>query len=230
MTSPTSKPAPPGPPTSVADQVALLQQCGMSITDPNEAERFLSNVNYYRFRRYLEPFVDQTASSTLRPFHSGTTYDAVIERYTFDTRLRTLLLEGLSHVEVSIRTQWTYHLSFSQAGGEYAHLDPRFFSTEHGNNLAVLQRDYEDHGKSTHRYDFTDCPTWAVSEVMSLGQLSRWYRSTIRPVRRRVADHYDLDESRLHSVLRHLVTIRNCCAHHELMWDREFITKLPVLT
>ena len=29
----------------------------------------------------------------------------------------------------------------------------------------------------------------------------------------------------LWSFLRHLVAIRNSCAHHELMWDREFITK-----
>lgn len=202
----------------------------MSIADPVEAERFLSNVNYYRFRRYLEPFVDQTTSSSLRPFQPGTTYGAVIDRYAFDAKLRTLLLEALGYIEVSIRAQWTYHLSFTQAGGERAHLNPLFFSTQHGDNLAVLQQDYEDHGKNTHRYEFNDCPTWAVSEVMSLGQLSRWYRSTIPQVRRLVADHYDLHERLLRSVLRHLVTIRNCCAHHELMWDREFITKLPVPT
>ena len=203
----------------------MLLQRGMSIPDPNEAECFLSNVNYYRFRRYLEPFVDQATSDERRPFQAGTTFDAVIERYIFDGRLRLMLLEAFSYIEVSIRTQWTYHLSYSQNGGEYAHLNTDFFSCQHGENLAALEEDYLKHGKNAHSYDFNACPTWTIAEVMSLGQLSRWYSSTIPSVRRLVAAHYQLHQKQLGSLLRHLVTIRNFCAHHDLLWDREFITK-----
>lgn len=224
MSSPTN-PSAPGPPTSIPDQVRMLLKRGMWIPDPNEAERFLSNVNYYRFRRYLEPFVDQSTSCGLRPFQTGTTFDTVVERYTFDMRLRMLLLEALSHIEVSTRTQWTYHLSYSRGGGEHAHLDPKLFSDDHSNNLVTLRKDYQERGKNLHSYDFNTCPIWAISEVMSLGQLSRWYGSTILPVRRLVAAHYQLGQKQLRSFLRHLVTVRNFCAHHELLWDREFITK-----
>ena len=226
MASPPSNPGVPGPPTSMSDQVSLLLQRGMSIPDPDEAERFLSNVNYYRFRGYVEPFVDQATSCGLRPFQAGTTFDTVVERYIFDKRLRLLLLEAFSYIEVSIRAQWTYHLSYSQNGGEHAHLNSNLFSEEYGENLAALKEDYEEHGKKLHRYDFEACPVWAISEVMSLGQLSRWYHSTILPVRKLVAAHYDLHYKTLGSLLRHLVTVRNFCAHHELLWDREFITKL----
>ena len=225
MASPSSNPSSPGSPTSIADQVNLLLQRGMSIPDLDEAERFLSNVNYYRFRGYLEPFVDQATSSGLRLFQAATTFDAVIERYIFDKRLRLLLLEAFSYIEVSIRTQWTYHLSYSQNGGEHAHLNSNLFSEEYGENLAALKEDYEGHGKNLHLYDFKACPIWAISEVMSLGQLSRWYHSTILPVRKLVAAHYYLHYKKLGSLLRHLVTVRNFCAHHELLWDREFITK-----
>ena len=197
----------------------------MSILDLEEAERFLSNVNYYRFRRYLEPFVDQSTTSDLRPFQAGTTFDAVIERYILDRQLRLLLLEAFSHIEVSIRTQWTYQLSYSHGGGEHAHLNSSLFSKEYNENLATLKRDYEDHGKNLHRYEFEHCPIWVISEVMSLGQLSRWYRSTILPVRQLVASHYQLGQKQMGSLLRHLVVVRNSCAHHELLWDREFITK-----
>ena len=225
MASPLSNPSAPGVPTSPADQVRLLLQRGMSIPDLNEAERFLSNVNYYRFRRYLEPFVDQATNCDLRPFQLGATFDAVVERYIFDMRLRMLLLEAFSYIEVSIRTQWTYHLSYSQGGGEHAHLNSNLFSEEYGENLAALEEDYKGHGKNLHLYDFNDCPIWAISEVMSLGQLSRWYHSTILPVRKLVAAHYHLHYKKLDSLLRHLITVRNFCAHHELLWDREFITK-----
>ena len=228
MASPQSNPSVPGPPTSISYQVSLLQQRGMSIPDPGEAERFLSNVNYYRFRPYLEPFVGQATNGGLRHFHAGTTFDAVVERYIFDTRLRTLLLQAFNDIEVSIRTQWSYCLSYSHGGGEHSHLNPSLFSDQHNENLAKLKEDYEERGKYLHPYDFNTCPIWAISEVMSFGQLLRWYSSTIPPVRQCVAGHYQLDQRILRSLLRHLGTVRNFCAHHERLWDREFITKFSL--
>ena len=228
MASPQLSPSPPGPPFSIGEQISQLQQRGMSIPDPTEAERFLSNVNYYRFRGYWEPFVDQTKKDPLRLFHAGTTLDIVVERYFFDTRLRALLIEAFNYIEISLRTQWTYHLSHTHGGGEYAHLNPDFFSQKHSDNLATLQQDYDKRGKSLHPYDFNSCPIWAISEVMSFGQLSRWYGPTISPVRRLVANHYDLHQRMLRSLLPHLAPVRNLCAHHERLWDRVFATKFSL--
>ena len=63
---------------------------------------------------------------------------------------------------------------------------------------------------------------------MSFGQLSRWYGYTNRVARQLMARRYPIDERILQAVLRHLVPIRNICAHHERLWDREFITRMPV--
>ena len=228
MASPQGNPNPPGPPTSVNDQIARLIQRGMSIPDTDKAAHFLSNVNFYRLRGYLEPFVDQTESGNLRPFLANTSFDSVIERYDFDRQLRTLLLDVFNHIEVSIRTQWTYHLSYTRQGGEQAHLNPSLFSHEYSNNLANLRQEYRQHGQEKHPYSFADCPIWAVAEVMSFGQMLRWYRDTNRQVRRDVADYYQLDEKILGSLLRHLSPVRNFCAHHERLWDRDFITKFTI--
>ena len=202
----------------------------MLFPDPGRAAHFLSNVNFYRFRGYLQPLVDHTAIGNPRPFLANTSFDSVIERYNFDRRLRILLLEGFNHIEVSIRTQWTYHLAYTRQGGERSHLDPRLFSQGYYGNLASLYRDYRQHGNRMHPYDFANCPIWAIAEVMSFGQLSRWYGDTNRQVRRLVADHYQLDERILRALLRHLAPIRNICAHHERLWDRDFITRLTVPT
>ena len=226
MTSPKFHSGPSGPPTSPNDQVDRLIKRGLQIQDQNQALLFFSNVNFYRFRGYLEPFVDQTRTCDLRPFIVGTTFDAVLERYRFDTRLRVLILEAFNYIEVSIRTQWTYHLSYSQEGGEHSHQDPKFFGNNYNCNFATLKNDYNERGKDLHGYDFQDCPTWAVSEVMSFGQLSRWHGDTILSVRKNVAGHYQLHYKVLSSLLRHLTTIRNLCAHHERLWDRDFATKL----
>ena len=221
-------PGTPGPPTSPGEQIARLMSRGILIQDYDAALLLLSNVSFYRLRGYLEPFVHQTTDAELRPFQIGTSIEAVVERYKFDTRLRVMLLEAFSHIEISLRTQWTHCLAYVHGGGELSHLNPDLFGSQHGENLTSLKDDHEKRGKHFHHYDFDNCPIWAISEVMSFGQLSRWYRSTIPSVRQLVAEHYQLDQRVLRSLLRHLEIVRNFCAHHGLLWDREFITKFSL--
>ena len=188
----------------------------------------LGQVNFYRMRQYWEPFVDRAIPGNRHRFQTGTTFDAVVERYDFDRQLRTLLLDAFNHIEVSIRTQWTYHLAHVQGGGPSAHWNPSLFSNAYDDNLLDLHRSYRRHGQRAHAYDFANCPIWAIVESMSLGQLSRWYGDTALWVRQQVAQTYGLDERILGPLLRHLAPIRNICAHHERLWDRDFITRLPV--
>ena len=218
----------PAPGTSIQDRLDQLWQRGMAIPHPEKATHFLSHVNFYRLRGYWEPFENRTVNGDRHAFRTGATFDAVIERYEFDRELRTLLLDAFNHIEVSIRTQWAHHLAGVAGGGPAAHLNPQLFSSRYYQNLADLHRAYDRHGRGTHHYHFADCPIWAIVEVMSFGQLSRWYGDTCRPVRRLVAGAYGIDERILRAVLRHLAPIRNICAHHERLWDREFITRIAV--
>ena len=103
-----------------------------------EAERFLSNVNFYRFRGYLEPLIDPLATGPQPPFRQGTDFDTVVERYEFDTQLCALLLAAFNRIEVSLRTQWTYHLSYTLGGGTYCHQQSNLFSTGYPKNWQDL--------------------------------------------------------------------------------------------
>jgi hypothetical protein len=56
-----------------------------------------------------------------------------------------------------------------------------------------------------------------VAEMMSFGQLSRWYALlTDRALRKAIAKPFGLHETVLVPLLKHLSTIRNSCAHHAL--------------
>ena len=228
MTSPQGQIGTPGPPTSISHQINLLRQRGMSVSNQTEAERFLSNVNFYRFRGYLEPFIDPGATGPQPPFQQGTAFDAVVERYEFDTQLRALLLGAFNRIEVSLRTQWTYHLSYTLGGGTYSHQQSNLFSTGYAKNWSDLSQEYNRHGQANHAYHLLSCPTWAIVEVMTFGLLSRWYGDTNKQARQLVAKHYLLDESILQSLLRHLTPVRNFCAHHERLWDRDLKTRLKI--
>ncbi len=218
----------PGPPISPTEQLDRLLLRGIAIHDQDEALRFLNNVSFYRFRGYLEPFVDPAASGDLRPFLSGASFDEAMGRYKFDSLLRASLLEAFNHIEISLRAQWTLHLTYSQKGGEFAHRNENFFGEHHTDNLDRLERDYDELGKERHGYSFQNCPTWAASEVMTLGQLSRWYGDSILPVRKDVANYYRIHHRVMKALVHRLSTVRNFCAHHERLWDEAFFTKFSL--
>lgn len=65
---------------------------------------------------------------------------------------------------------------------------------------------------------------------MTFGWLSRSYDAIARrALRADIADTYKLKEIVLSSFLHHITTVRNICAHHSRLWNREFTftMKLP---
>ncbi|MFN9809149.1 MAG: Abi family protein [Deltaproteobacteria bacterium] len=206
-------------------QVALLERRGMVIADRPKAEFFLKHLNYYRLEAYWLPFEADHATHTFRP---GTSFDQVLGLYVFDRELRLLVLDAIERVEVSVRTQWAHELAM--AHGPHAHLDLSLASNQARwtVNLDALEKEVDrseetfiQHLRATYVERLP--PIWAVSEVMSLGLLSRWY-SNLGPfrLRRAIAQVFRLDDGVLRSVLHHLTTVRNVCAHHGRLWNREF--------
>lgn len=212
-------------------QVALLQQRGMIINNAAEAAFYLQQLNYYRLGAYWLPF---EAEHTAHQFKPGTHFDDVLNLYVFDRELRLLVLDGIEHIEVSVRSQWAYQLGHLHS--PHAHLDKTLFDTKYWQgNLKKLTEGVEradetfiKHLQTTYIEQLP--PVWAVCEVMSLGMLSRWYGS-LQPklTRRAIASLYGIDEAVLGSWLQHLSLVRNICAHHSRLWNREFAVtpKIP---
>lgn len=73
-------------------------------------------------------------------------------------------------------------------------------------------------------------PIWAVLEELSLSALSRLYQGIARDNdRKRIASRFRLPQEVLGSWLHTLTFVRNCCAHHARLWNRELAIppKLP---
>lgn len=220
MTRPFNK-----PPTTYAEQIKLLQQRGMLIQDTDEAAFYLQHLNYYRLGAYWLPFEAEHASHR---FIEGTTFSDVLNLYIFDRELRLLVLDAIERIEVSVRSQWAHELAHRH--GTHAHLDgalaknPFYWQTNLDKLRLEVQRSKEtfmQHLLTTYSESLP--PVWAVCEVMSLGLLSAWY-SNLKPLqtRRAIASPFDLDERTFQSWLHHLSLIRNLCAHHARLWNRQF--------
>lgn len=231
-------------PTTYQQQLDKLIERGMRVADPERALRYLSHLNYYRLAAYWLPFEADHATHRFKP---GTSFDQVLEAYLFDKQLRLLIMDAVERFEVSLRTQWAYHLTHQY--GPHAHLGPNIFKQNiqndmnfskpkwnHVQNITELRDTVRQSSEVFIRhlitkYDEELPPIWAICEVMTFGQLSRWYANLGRSGDRNViARIYDFDEVYFVSFIHHLTIVRNFTAHHARVWNREFpiVWKLPL--
>src|SRR5690606_747860 len=163
------------PSTTYDQQIAILRQRGMQVDDEEVASFYLQHLNYYRLSAYWLPF---EASHNPHQFHSGTRFEDALNLYVFDRSLRLLVLDAIERIEVSVRSQWAYHLAYQH--GPHAHLDISLAANHarwHSDSLKLtkeVQRSDEvfiRHLKAAYSESLP--PVWAVCEVMSLGLLSR---------------------------------------------------------
>jgi abortive infection bacteriophage resistance protein len=73
-------------------------------------------------------------------------------------------------------------------------------------------------------------PGWAMTEELTLGSLSHIYQGLIRDAdRKAIARRFEIPHEVLASWLHTLNFVRNCCAHHSRLWNRELAVqpKIP---
>jgi abortive infection bacteriophage resistance protein len=227
LKKPFNKPA-----ISYEEQVSLLKSRGMIVESEKEAEFHLEHINYYRLAAYWLPFEEDHST---HEFKKGTSFNKVISLYFFDRELRLLFLESIEKIEISIRAHWAHQIA--NIHGPHAHLNASLaIKNEYWQqNKEALEKEVErsdeifiKHHRETYLEELP--PIWAICEVMSLGLLSKWL-SNLKPesTRKAIAKPFGLGEKVFVSWVRHLTAVRNVCAHHSRLWNREFkIRPMPV--
>jgi abortive infection bacteriophage resistance protein len=225
--------------TTIDEQVALILERGMQIDDIEAAKKWLEGVGYYRMSAYWLPFEEppaggQTRSKTFKP---GTNFTKVRDLYVFDRRLRLLLLEAIERIEIHVRSRWTYRMS--HAHGPHAHLDHKLFAgaVNHAEQLVRLARAVEkseetfiQHYCTKYTEPFSP-PLWASTELMTMGELSKWVQATKdNSIKSAVARDIGLPtRETLEGTLQVFAYIRNICAHHGRLWNRRLVKRLPYI-
>lgn len=224
--------------------IELLETRGLSISAESRIRftRFLLDTNYYRASGYWRYFqsAPQFGDNQFRP---NTTAEQILDLYEFDAALRTLLLEGLATVEITLRSRFAYY--YSQHLGEFSYLVSETYgnlpkesaiNAELGIQKLVKQIE-EDLAQSKERYikRFRDAnqeiPVWVAIEALSMGTVSKMY-SRIRnaEVRYAVAKSFGIPNPEFAmSIFRSLTVLRNHCAHHARIWNRVPEFPPPVL-
>ncbi len=222
MKPPYTKPALP-----ITDQINKLIGKDMIIANHALAEHSLQHISYYRLSAYWFPFEYPKGQAGPR-FKPGTSFENVLELYEFDRRLRLLVLDAIERVEIAVRGSWAYQLAM--LGGAFGYVDSAHYADDEkfAQNCAKLDREvsrsrdtfilhYKTHYSGPQRP-----PVWMAAELLSFGLLSQWYATLKEPkLRQKIAAPFHIDERIFVTFVHQLAIVRNICAHHGRLWNRQ---------
>lgn len=207
-----------------ADQLQQLKDRGLMVLNDAKALHLLEAVSYYRLSGYWYPLL---ADKEQHAFKTGASFDTAFSIYKFDRELRLLILRELEKIEVAVRAKMIYVISRSR--GSFWYKDTVNFNRpqKHTETLAKIYQEYKRSDEEfikafQQKYSDPLPPSWMMLEVTSFGTLSALY-SYLTPGRdkRDIANHFGLPEVVFTSWLHSIVYLRNICAHHARLWNKE---------
>jgi abortive infection bacteriophage resistance protein len=140
-------------------------------------------------------------------------------------------MDALERVEIAFRAWLAYHHAHTRDPFAYA-LDPSVLpglrADERARFLAAvadeMQRSKEtfaDHFQHKYGKDHPYMPIWMASEIMTFGHVVTLFRGSSPALKQAVARRIGMHDNVVFSWLLALNTMRNACAHHARLWNRE---------
>ena len=216
-------------------QADLLLSEGLS-ANRDELLMRLDHIGFYRLNGYAHTFRESAENGSILPrFRTGTTLDDVWNCYRFDRSLRLLFLDAIERIEVSLRSQLAYQ--HTQRYGAYAYADAQYFPkwkgylniwnrVRHGSrevNRSEALRNFFGKDGGAHEYP----PLGIAISCIELGPLVYFFDYSDKlSVRKHIVAAWGIESSYISSWMHALNYLRNDCAHHVRVWNKQFF-KLP---
>jgi abortive infection bacteriophage resistance protein len=239
-------------------QLAQLESRGLLVTDKAKALSHLERIGYYRLSGYWYDFrerseiccpIEQSSKAAktdcllLDTFKAGASFGCAVELYLFDKKLRLMTIDALERIEIALRVDVAHTL-----GGldKFAYLKPNLFHPGFSETLnpktglsdyhqwltkhaALINRSREtfiEHAKKKYGLPVS---IWVACEVWDFGTLSTLFSGMRTVEQDQIAAKYGILDGRIFaSWLRSLNFLRNVCAHHSRLWNRN-VTDQPKL-
>jgi len=220
----------PKEPESTEKLVSKLVQRNMDVGDETQAKAILERINYYRLATYW--WEHRLHDAEGERFKEGTSLHQIAEVYNFDSELRSAVLLGISRFEIAFRSRLAS--VFSLNAGSFSHLNPANFKNREkwAKTIAIIHDEYISsneefarHHLEKYQEDFLP-PIWVTVELTTFGGLRYLYQNwSNKGNRQAVANYFGLDDRVFSSLIFHLESVRNVCAHHSRLWNRKFAIK-----
>ena len=214
---------------------------GLVISDLAIAEEVIFRENYFRFKAYCIPFFNKANGK----FYDGTTFEDLHGLYCADQKLRDFLIPLLAQLEVRIRAT-VDNVVTSTTGDPFWHINTDYFKnfSDAERALSKVQQRFKQgqqefivhyreryFTKRSYKYRRTP-PFWIISEIFTLEQLLSVCKSLNEKHQKlsvsagkskleAAAKPFGIDSySSLMTNLSCILELRNLCAHHSRLWNR----------
>jgi abortive infection bacteriophage resistance protein len=223
------------PALSVAEQIALLRRRGLKISNEAEAEHYLNFIGYYRLSGYSLPLSLKNINGS-HDFKPNVSFDDILNLYRFDRELRLIVMDSVERVEVAFRTcvsNW-----MCERAGPHWYFEEKYFANHSGasefRRKILDETGFREDGTTKARDAFLAHyfrkysdpplpPSWMLAEVLSISVWSKAFENIrLREDRKQISRHFNLDPKVLESWMHCVSYVRNLCAHHSRLWNREF--------
>ncbi|MBO7127682.1 Abi family protein [bacterium] len=219
-------------PATIEQQAELLLSRGLCGISKQDLISRLKTVSCYRLSNYFYPYMDDSRTF----FLENSNWDLIWNDYCMDSRLRSILFVGLSHIEIAFRTQLEVVMAQKYNPQWYADEKNFFNKNRFLRDVAELKENWkrsdEDFKKS---YD-AECgaadlpPSWMMFETSTFGNLSKIFENidSSVPEKAAVAQFFGFSKAAVHilvSWMRNLTNVRNICAHHSRLFSRKSVVK-----
>lgn len=189
----------------------------------------LRYINYYRFSAYWGMSFVSDSSKRFRP---GTYWEDVVARYMFDRRLRQIIFDALSRIEIALRTHIAYRWceeakddspqkSSNNYTRSFAYKDflsqiNAYYQNSKSEEAVIYRRQCDDARK---------LPVWVFVEFTTFGNLQTLMNRGFKVsslITNKVSESlgYPNDVDFFLSGIALLKDIRNACAHQSRVWNR----------
>lgn len=218
------------------EQIDQLQNRGLLVLPSDQAHHYLAHISYYRLSGYWWPM---QADKDLHIFKPNSRFGDVMALYFFDSELRTILFDVIEKIEISLRTKLIYHLSHEYGPWWFQNTDLFNNTSELVKTLFVIDEEIDrsketfvkEHDKK-HKDDLRFPPSWKTLELTSFGTLSKLYGNLKNNIKSKddiAVEYGTVNHTFLPSWLQSINQIRNYCAHHNRLWNRNLPGKPKIL-
>lgn len=228
----------PKPFITYDQQIALLKNKHLIISDEDAAKRVLAQIGYFSLiGGYKHPFKNKTT----KMYRDGVTFEDIVMLYNFDESLRRLFLRYLLMIERSIKARVAYVFCDAHGDSQAEYLKPsnyintpakqtgvnRLISTL--SQLATRPTDYPyiNHHQNIHH----NVPLWVLINAVTFGSVSKMFGFLTQNLQSRICREYPLNIRQMDQILSVLTKYRNACAHGERLFSyttRDDIPDLPL--
>lgn len=221
----------------------------MEINDQSRAERKLAQLGYYRLSGFWYParefkinnLLHQMCSITGKPlrletFQATTSFDAAVQLYRFDKKLRMLMLDAIERLEVYLKAVTAHEVGYHDPIGytnvgfilqkwTLPYTDTRGNARNKWTEWSQKQQSHIARSKEDciqwHVCAGKPIPIWVAVEAWDFGDLSEFFELLNNKYQNLILARLGLTNSKMLSRwMQQTSHLRNRCAHHTRIWNQ----------